>query len=290
VGGCCPFCGEDRSDLRLYVSVEKEIGTCFHCGTGFNGAKFVAANEDISIKAAVKILVGDEEGYHREKEDDRGDKVDIWWPETVEIREAPHAVEYLEGRGIGPEIIDHFSLKYCKVNTRVDDRRFGTRSRIIIPIFDVAGNPVSWQGRDITGRALRYLFPPGFQGAEYLYNVHHISTGVEYLIISEGVFDVFGWWRSGATKAVATFGKKISEVQVDMLRFLKPGVIFLAWDSDATWGKYEFVENYGHLFDVRIVDLGGADADELKKGALFSALKHAKKYDWSDKILSGLLP
>ena len=62
----------------------------------------------------------------------------------------------------------------------------------------------------------------------------------------------------------------------------------MAWDDDAAKQKYEFCERFGHLFDIRIVWLGGNDADELTKGALANALLEAKPYCWSDKILSAI--
>lgn len=132
----------------------------------------------------------------------------------------------------------------------------------------MAGELVSWQGRDITGKSkMKYLFPPCFKGAEELYNIQAMPSNPSYLIVTEGVFHVFGWWLAGIKNAIGTFGKKISAAQVDMLRVVNPSVLFIAWDSDANDKKYEFCEQYGHYFpDIRIVDLKGKDADELNKG------------------------
>ena len=87
---------------------------------------------------------------------------------------------------------------------------------------------------------------------------------------------------------VATFGKKISEPQMDIIRYLKPKAIFIAWDSDAMWENYEFFEKYSYLFKIRIIDLGGKDADEMTRDEKIKVLCSAKGYDWESKILSAL--
>jgi DNA primase len=191
-------------------------------------------------------------------------------------------------RNITVDAIHHFGLKYCPSHTTINDKRFFTKDRVIIPIKNIAGEMVSWQGRDITGRSrTRYLFPPMFKGAEYLYNIDGIPKHADYVIIAEGCFDCFGWWMAGAKNVVATFGKKISEAQVDMLRYINPTAIFMAWDTDHISKKYEFCEKYSYLFkDIRIVDLQGRDADEMTRADLMSALVTAKPYDWSEKVLT----
>jgi DNA primase len=285
VSGMCPFCHEDRSDLRLYVSVEKGRGICFHCNQGFNSVKFVMAAEGCGWQRAVKILSDDDDDYERFKEETEPDERAIFPPMKPLGLDG---LAYLAGRGISEEAIKHFRLMFCNANTMIKGRVFYTKNRVIIPIHDITGKAVSWQGRDITGRALRYLFPPGFEGAGYLFNAWSISTNAEYLILSEGVFDVFGWWDAGFKNVAATFGKKISEAQMDMIRYLKPKSIFIAWDSDAMWENYEFFEKFSYLFKIKIVDLAGKDADEMTREEKIKALSNAKGYDWSDKILRAL--
>ena len=135
---------------------------------------------------------------------------------------------------------------FCRENTLIKGRAYYTKDRVIVPVHDITGKAVSWQGRDITGRSLRYLFPPGFKGAHYLYNSWSIPVGADYLILCEGAFYAYGWWQDGFKNVVASFGKKISEPQMDMIRYLKPKAIFIAWDSDAMWENYTFFEKYSY--------------------------------------------
>ena len=65
VSGQCPFCLEDRFDLRMYVDVDTGIGICFHCNQGFNAVKFVMAAESCGWRNAVSILSDEDDEYKR---------------------------------------------------------------------------------------------------------------------------------------------------------------------------------------------------------------------------------
>ena len=186
-------------------------------------------------------------------------------------------------------MISENGIYYCDQNVKVGETTYWTSGRIIIPIYNKNGEAVSWQGRDITGRSkIKYLFPPGFKGAENLYNIHRAKPG-KRLIVCEGVFDAFGWMMAGVNNVAATFGKKISDHQLQLLVELEPTCLMLAWDTDAMTQKYEFVERHGHLFrNVRIVDLAGKDADELDSTTKRDALSSAVPYSWDQKILNTL--
>lgn len=272
----CPFCCKEKDDARIYISIKDGLGFCHHCGTGFSPVKFVMENEKVDKKTAFKILKLKEGSYHKIPSKYIDKDVKIEFPETVEITEGHIALEYLKKRNVDLQMVEFFQLRYDF-----------QRKRILIPIFDIDGKMGSWQGRDITGKSkYKYLFPKGFKGAEYLYNINNIVSGT-YLVISEGVFDVFGWYTSGITNVVATFGKKISDKQIEYIYQKKPKKIFIAWDSDAILEKYKLAERLIPFFeDIYIVDLDGKDADELSSMQLKKYLLNAKKYSWDDKVKS----
>ena len=288
LNGECPFCHKDSSDLRLYIGIKSKLGMCLHCNTGFNAVKFVAAREGVSAAKAIRILNDDDDAYKKEgtaaEEKPEGA---ILFPEVKGIGTSVAASGYLNRRGLDLSLTRHFKLGFCDTNTVIDGRVFYTRNRIIIPISDMTGRIVSWQGRDITGASkLRYLFPPRFKGAEYVYNAEAIPDTPDYLIVSEGAFGAFGWWQAGYKNVVATFGKKISSAQVEILRLINPKTLFMAWDSDAADKKFEFCEKYGHIFkSIRIVDLKDKDADQLKRASLTEALEQSVFYSWDKKVL-----
>src|SRR5690606_9971530 len=91
----------------------------------------------------------------------------------------------------------YFALRFChkglwKYRDEVRGNCFVDFSqRIIIPVFDLDGNLVSFQGRDITGKAeKKYLFPNGFASTgEHLYNGHNVQRTAR-IVVGEGAFDV----------------------------------------------------------------------------------------------------
>jgi len=288
--GACPFCGEDRSDLRMYINSETGIGQCFHCEKGFNAISFVKANEGCSVGKAIKILVGDEDAWARTEEEEEISEEGLKFPRMVKASDSEQGMAYLVSRDIDERLATHFGLHYAVENVTIQKKLYYVKDRIIIPIYDIEGGVVSWQGRDTTGKSKqKYLFPPDFQGRNHLYNAQAVSRRPDYCILSEGAFDVWGWWRSGFENCVGSFGKKLSEGQLDIMRYINPKILYVAWDSDADWLKYELIEKIGHMFDdIRIVDLGGKDADELKKEALTERISRATCYDWGAKILGSL--
>jgi len=281
ISGHCPFCMTARHDLRLYMNAVTGIGFCHHCQRGFDFPSFVAANEGIKKHEARKIAAGD--GYAIEA---RQEEIKLEWPQMAQP--TGRAKAYLDQRGISEALISHFRLCEAKSNVTIAGREYRTTGRILIPIYDENGQPVSWQARTAGSDSPKYLFPPGFRGADVLYNAHGIPQRPDYLILSEGVMDVFGWWRSGAKNTVATFGKSLTAAQERILKQTNPKAVFVAWDTDATGHSYTVAERLSDRFDVRLVDMQGRDADELSAGELAARLTQAKPYSWSDKIRYGL--
>jgi hypothetical protein len=287
--GECPFCGKDSDDLRLYVNASTGLGFCQHCSKGFSPIGFVMARERCTAKQAGRILAGLGDGYVRTEDDDPDPVIAVPWPVMEGVFDHPHAQAYLNNRNVSDAMIEAHGLGYCTKNMLYGDKVYRTAGRIIIPVYDAAGNPVGWQGRDTTGKSkIKYLFPPRFDASEHLFNIHAVLGSPTYVILCEGAFDVFGWKRFGIVNVLGTFGKKISHAQVDLLLGLGVKNVLIAWDSDAHWERDTFCEQYGHLFKTRIVDLGGVDADEASQQDVNKALREARAYDWSVKILASL--
>jgi DNA primase len=280
----CPFCG---STGGLYVGVKKEIGICFKCSAGFSGIKFVAENEGCSRKEAARILGGIDDRYHGLDDEEDLTEPERWFPPCTDLPE--HAREYMTERGFSYEFCLSMGLMYADQNVQTkDDKMHYTSNRVIIPVYDRAGNCFSWQGRDITGRSkIKYLIQPGFKAAEHLYNIQMIEKGKPVIVV-EGVMDAWGWIKAGFTNVVATWGKKISLQQLVTLCSLQPGTVYMAWDGDALFERGAFAENHGHLFDIKMIQMGDQDADELEKEKLHSLYESAAGYDWKEKILVGL--
>lgn len=279
----CPFCG---SYGKIYVDVKKEVGICFKCSKGFNAVSYVAAAEGVSRAKAWALIGGSEDRYIGLEEDEIEEEPELWYPPCEPL--TMEAQTYMRDRGFSPGFCHKMQLMFCTQNVFAGGKTHYTSNRIIIFIKNKEGEIVSWQARDITGKSkIKYLFQPGFKGAEHLYNIDRVTVG-EPIIVVEGVMDAWGWIRAGYGNVVATFGKKISKQQLNLLVSLNPGVVYIAWDGDAGFEKARFAENYSHLFNIRMVGMGEKDADELTKEKLRSLYNEAACYNWNNSLLTML--
>jgi len=293
--GECPFCGRSGNN-KIYFSIDKmeeytkPSGICFHCSKGFSALAFVAAYEGVSTPEAVRILNQLDSGYVRTNKEVE-DVYAVEYPTTASlILPGTEAHTYLKNRGIDDKIIRDFDLKVCHDNFQDSNgNTVFTKNRVIFPIYNEDRKLVSWQGRDITGLAKnKYLFPKGFDKANYVFNCQNI-TDKDYLIICEGVMDVIGWYRNGFTNVVATFGKVMSKYQLGWMLNKDVSILYMAWDSDADNNKQKFMRDYkDHFKDIRHIELNGKDADECSKEELCNAISSASSFSWSSWVLGRL--
>lgn len=247
----CPACG--NSKWKVYFGVETGFGNCFVCGETFNKWRFISKHLNTSNT--------DTYTYLRDFMTKQGwkPKVEVKAPVDLPTLNLPPSfplpikgknLAYLQGRGIGLDIAQFFHLHYCHsgqfeyLNAEGEKESQDYSKRVIIPVFDMDGNLVSFQGRDITGAAERkYLFPPGFAATgSVIYNAHNAKKSAR-IVMGEGAFDAWAIkiamdqdpaLREGT--ACASFGKKLSFDQLQKLAWLKENanlkeVVFM-WDSE----------------------------------------------------------
>lgn len=224
----CPCCG--NSNYKVYINADSGLGNCFHgdCETKFNKWKFISASLGGAMRDVIEHIksVAREQGWRppRKKTVAVNTTGVLTLPDSIALPHGGRNLKYLDNRNIIADVAQYFELRFShrgKFDYLDDEGRPQSQdyaNRIIIPVFDLAGDLVSFQGRDITGAAdKKYLFPPGFASTgTHLYNGHN-ALGAEHITIGEGVFDV------AATKIaldqevslrdvvpVGTFGKHLS--------------------------------------------------------------------------------
>lgn len=249
----CPFCG--GSEHKVFMNAESGLGNCFHgsCQKKFNKFTFIKQHSGLVGRALIThiemFLV--ENGWRPVKKKSETVKIStdaLKMPPSIALPYMGKNISYLTNRNITSDIAQFFHLRFClkgwfKYKLLGEDKFQDYSNRIIIPIFDINGVLVSFQGRDITGKAeKKYLFPPGFAATgAHVFNAHNFN-GHDTAVVGEGVFDVF------ATKIaldqdsnmrnmlpMGTFGKSISADQLKVFAELQAKglkkVIFL-WDSE----------------------------------------------------------
>lgn len=224
----CPFCG--GSSWKVYLNRDSGLGNCFHgsCGERFNSFKFVkqlvGARNSLDLKALLQTIAL-ELGWQPPRKAAELPVVEQEWqlPDCSQLPLSDGRMPvYLTNRGVTPEIAKAFDLRwsargwfnYIKADGSKSGQFYG--SRIIIPVYDLDGSLVTFQGRDASGKAERkYLFPPGLPGSgAFLYNGHR-GKGKKKAVLVEGAFDVIG--AETALRAFAiddavlgSFGKHLS--------------------------------------------------------------------------------
>ncbi|WPH68508.1 DNA primase [Stenotrophomonas phage BUCTxx99] len=303
----CPFCGNNK--YKVYINADTGLGNCFagSCSQGsFNKWQFLREVYDLTGR-----------DLHRKIEDAAGEQG--WKPKTAVKKFDPGPLnlpdceaawtmspmpKYLVDRGVTSEIAEHFDLGYCESGWFVvkdpagEEIKQNYAKRIIIPVYDVNGEIVSFQGRDTTGTSdRRYLFPPMFSGTgTQLYNIQNWKVGMESVVIAEGAFDAIGVYRALKAKkldskmlAAASFGMSFTESpngndQISRLLELKERglkeVIFM-WDDEAPAIKAAIaackkVKRYGLRVKIAIVK-GAKDPGDATVDQIMDALRDAKE-------------
>ena len=284
----CPKCGNDK--WKVFLNAETGLGNCFHgdCEAKYNKFSFIRAHTGLGGRSLDEHItaVGQEIGWQPRRKATvavKTDLSDLVLPPSFEIPIEGRNLRYLTQRGIGIDIAKYFHLRFCKkgwfkYKFDGEDKFMKFDDRILIPVFDLEGTMVSFQGRDITGKAeKKYLFPPGFAATgEHLYNGQNVH-GTERVLVGEGVFDVMAQ-KIALDEDVAlrdvvpvgTFGKHLSENQIHRFMELhKRGVrqVTFMWDSEpeAIQGMIKSgLTLRGYGFDVRIALLPeGKDPNEV---------------------------
>lgn len=200
----CPRSACRDSRWRTYFGTETGRGNCFVCGCGFNKLGFIHDYLDHgetdwaqTFRECEEILR--EQGWRPKRKTvvavDHGDVV---LPMSTELPTPDgENLAYLEQRGFDGEVAKYFGLRWCEFgwwkykdpDGKNQVQNFG--NRIIIPVFDLDGKLVTFQGRDVTGESLsKYLFPKELPGTgRYLLNGQNV-VAADHVVMGEGAFDV----------------------------------------------------------------------------------------------------
>jgi DNA primase len=276
--GLCPFHHEKTPSF--YVVDDKSFFHCFGCGAHGDVVGFVMRTDNLDFVEAVEKLAAEAgltvpQATPQERERARRQKTlleatkaaaafyedRLWAPTGIRAR------EYLQARGLEPEIIRRFRLGWAPedrqalrraLNAEFSDELLieagllrrpeqGTepsdyfRNRVMFPIGDRAGRVIAFGGRALGEGQPKYLNSPEnalFEKGRVLYGwsaarAGAVSDAEAYrpeVIVAEGYMDVIALSRAGFT-AVAPLGTAVTEHQLHELWRLAPEPI-LCFDGD----------------------------------------------------------
>lgn len=303
----CPACG--NSEHKLYVNVSKKRWLCYVCDWGRGLADVALLMSHVSgqtmfeirkellaslkplapsgnLELKIAAMFGTKQPTGAESSE-----MSLTIPGAAEFTGSVGGavLKYARGRGLTDDEI----IKY-RLRPAYKLREYFTGPFLVFPNYLWGDCCVAWQGRRAGAAEPKYVSSDGV--AQWLWPLapwaqdEVVRTG--RVVLVEGVFDAAGLWRLGIP-AMATYGKKISDNQVALLRERGIHSITLAWDADsartstqrlARGAKYLRGEieaaavRLARSFDVMVADLSNEDPDvKLDPG---DALHDDRAADW----------
>jgi DNA primase len=310
--GLCPFHAERTPSFS--VNAEEGLYYCFGCSARGDVITFVREVEHLDFVGAVEWLATKagmvlhytdaSEGEGRKK---RNRLVGVmgravaWYHERLLTgRDAGAARSYLRARGLDGDIVREYQIGWapddwdavCKaLHLGADDARDtglgfrnsldklqdSFRARVMFPIFDAQGDPVSFGGRILPGnddprnhgKYKNTPETPLYHKSKVLYGLDRAKTAIvakDTAVVCEGYTDVIGFARSGVPLAVATCGTALTDEHVKLLRRYAKHLV-LAFDADgagqaAAERFYQWERD--HDLEVAVADLPvGQDPGDL---------------------------
>lgn len=226
----CPSCKEQGlsfTDFKLYFNLSYKVGHCKRCDWrgGLSRLLSLLKFKEVVVTTAPSLRRLTElcsfEGVSS-----NGFMASNWPVGCTPVGKNRVALSYLRSRGLNKERSLLFGLYYCPSGF------YG--KRIIIPVFDSSGNYETFVARSIkgvsasSGSKSKYLYPKGCKVSQCLYPLHLVGKRRSLWLV-EGVFDAMHVFPYG----VATFGKHLSQAQIELLRDSACEEIVLLWDWDA---------------------------------------------------------
>jgi DNA primase len=312
--GLCPF-HDERSPSFSVEPIEK-VYYCFGCQASGDVFTFVQETEGVDFKAALELLA-DRAGIELqlEQEDPREAERRVKRERLLELlsrttsyyerylwesEEASGVRSYLEGRGLGEEVLKEFRVGYAPSawdRVLLASRRGGFcerelyetglaqrsqetrgvydrfRSRIMFPLADQRGRVLGYGARAMReGQKPKYLNTSDndvYHKGRHLYGAdlaRASAAKASEVILCEGYTDVIALHQAGFKNAVGLMGTALTDEQVGELGRMAQTVL-LALDADSA--GQEAMLKASRLaarrkLELRVVELpAGADPAEL---------------------------
>ena len=275
--GLCPFHGEKSPSFS--VSPSKQFYHCFGCGKNGNaigflmehaGMGFIEAVQDLAGQVGLVVPQDDISPQERQRQAAQKEK-QATLTDVLEkagdayrrhLKDSPHAIAYLKGRGVSGATAARFGLGYAPEGWRSlasvfaqyddpllhesgmvivneeDNKRYDRfRDRLMFPIRNVKGECIGFGGRVFGDEKPKYLNSPEtpvFHKGRELYGLYEARNALRemgYALVTEGYMDVVALAQLGFANAVATLGTACTPDHVQKLFRFTDAVVF-SFDGD----------------------------------------------------------
>ena len=274
--GLCPFHQEKTPSFS--VNAEKGLYYCFGCGEGGDVVRFLERMENLSFTEVIEQLAErynikleyEEAGGPDTGKRDREarllqvlDKAAVFYQRYLwESQNGQAAREYLEKRGLGPEVCGTFRVglspdEWRGLHRRATKEGFSDREleeagllvrqtgktydrfrgRLMFPLVDHRGRVVGFGGRTLKDENPKYLNSPEgplYQKSQLLYGLYQARRAIaeaDEVVVVEGYTDVIGMAQAGVKNVVASMGTSLTDGQIGLMMRFTSNVTFM-FDAD----------------------------------------------------------
>ena len=276
--GKCPFHSEKTPSFHIIP--DKHMYKCFSCQRGGSIISFYMEMEKLSFmdaviqlakKNGIEVIFEGSDTYIPENKNRREEYVELYnrLADTyrfflTQTKMGKFALDYLESRGVSPEIADQFKIGYSPADGRwlktfLKEKNYSDeflaetglfskkypdfsffRDRLMFPIFDRRGDVVAFSARFLRGdpeKSGKYINTgetAHYKKGETLFGFNFAKNEIRQTkkaIICEGNLDVIAYHQAGITNAVASCGTALTENHIKMLSGFAD-TIYLSFDSD----------------------------------------------------------
>jgi hypothetical protein len=278
-------CGGTDYNQHLYVNVAKKQWYCHKCGYGDSRqqfgsgslVRFIADAEKKPFSVIIERLLGtvvptpDEDlaeylqrAFNPQPEEVEGPRKIKLSGATKKLRAGtggPYR-DYVFQRGFTDVDLILFDVRYIirhEFFKKENGKPFEWKWRVVFPIPDIEGKVRSAVGRSITPKQENawsawpnadtkdLLWPLGTWDSTSMWRPYSM---VKKVVLTEGVFDAHAVNSLTFDFSLCTFGKKISDDQIELLTQLGVEEVVLAWDMDAKEQIKRAVGKLNGRFDV----------------------------------------
>lgn len=278
---CCPFHKEKSPSFS--VSPSKQFYHCFGCGAHGSAIGFIMEHQGLSFVEAVQFLadrvgmtVPNVRGENPISAEQRAAKkqhqhtlestvqaaCDFYRQQLTQNKQAQN---YLQQRGLSPEIVAHYGIGYAPDDWRAlaqiaqpypndfllesgmvldnDGKQYDRfRHRIMFPIRGVSGNVIGFGGRVLDDSKPKYLNSPDtplFDKGKNLYGLYEARQAIkdaDKIVVVEGYMDVVALAQFGVGYAVAALGTATTAEHIKLL-FRHTDSVYFCFDGDEAGRK-----------------------------------------------------
>lgn len=201
----CPNCSKPGKSDKLYVNTLNGVYHCFRC--------------DLKGKLHLRYNLQDVKNYLENNKIKKDVNKTLYLMPFTKYDLTEEQKQALYNRGLTDDDISYYNITGGK--------------RIQIPNF-VKGNLTDivclweWRKDRVTDHNPKYLYEEGVKKSNTLFNIYNIENNVDNITLCEGIFNAI---TAGKT-SVASYGRSLSECQLQLILDKSPKSITIAYDSD----------------------------------------------------------